>query len=267
MPVFNTATYVEESIQSIFNQTYSDWHLYISDDGSDDGSREIIQRLAKGRENVTVLLQKENLGNPKNRNALLAAAKGHMFLAILDSDDIAEPSRLEKQVSYFKKNPEISLLGSDVQIINEHGATSGVRAYPHEHADIKKSLLVFDPFAQPAVMFRSLVLDDVDGYDEHLARCQDYDLFIRMITAGHKAHNLPEPLTKFRVFSGQGKYKNLSRALFYSLKVRTRHLFTRAHFSIRGFIAWVAYLGGTILAKILPSSFFAKIFDTLFIRS
>ena len=267
MPAYNCEKYIKEAILSVFNQTYTDWHLYISDDGSSDRTREIIQKTVNDRDKVTILLQEQNLGNPRNRNALLKAAKDHELLAILDADDRALPERIEKQVAYFDKYSDISLLGSDIEIIDEKGEVQGIREYPRAHNQIERTLLVFDPFAQPAVMFRSSALDLVGGYDEELARCQDYDLFVRMIHSGIVSANMPEPLTGFRVFKGQGKYQNLSKALWYSFKVRSRHLFTRQGFSLRGLLMWFLYFGGSVVSTILPSSLFKNFFTKLFIRS
>jgi len=266
MPNYNNADYVAEAIESIQNQTYKDWHLYISDDGSTDTSVSVITNAIKDDERITLVQEPSNIGNPANRNALLELAKHHELLAILDSDDIAKPERLEQQVAFFDANTDIDLVGSYIEIIDEHGVTQGIREYPTTHESIRKSLLVFDPFAQPSVMFRSNILQTVQGYDERLVRCQDYDFFIRMIKDGRLTANIPEPLTQFRIFSGQGKYQNMSRAFLYSFKVRSRYLFTKEFFSLKGIAMWVGYGGASLASKILPAKFFSKIFSRLFIK-
>ena len=176
------------------------------------------------------------------------------------------PTRLEEQVKHLESNPEISLLGSAVTIIDENGEIQGIRTYPETHREIAKKIMVFDPFAQPAVMVKSASLKTVGDYDEKLARCQDYDLFTRFIKAGLQTGNLAKPLTKFRIHSNQGKYQNIGRAFKYSFIVRNRYLFSRRFFSLPGFFMWGTYLGGYVSSFILPAKAYALIFDTLFVK-
>jgi len=267
MPNFNGARHIEESIQSIIGQSYQNWELIICDDGSTDNSWEIIERLAKNDERISIYKNETNIGNPRNRNKLFSlVSEDATYIAILDSDDVAMPHRLHSQVQFLEKNHEIGLIGSAITIINESGVEQGARTYPTTHKDISKKIMVFDPFAQPSVMIRSSALEIVGSYDEQLTRCQDYDLFTRFIKKGIKTANLPEPLTKFRIHSNQGKYQNIRKAFKYSFIVRNRYLFSKQFFSLQGFFMWGVYLGGYISSFILPKKIYAFIFDTLFIK-
>ena len=268
MPNFDGARHIEESIQSIINQSYKNWELVICDDGSTDNSWEIIERLAKNDERISIYKNKTNLGNPKNRNKLLSLVSvDTVYIAVLDSDDVALPHRLQSQIKFLEDNQEVGLVGSAITIIDEHSKDQGIRTYPTTHKDISKKIMMFDPFAQPAVMVRSAALKQVGLYDENLARCQDYDLFTRFIKKGIKTANLSEPLTKFRIHSNQGKYQNIRKAFKYSFIVRNRYLFSKQFFSLQGFFMWGVYLGGYLSSFVLPKKTYAVIFDTLFVKN
>ena len=104
MPAYNAEEFLEESISSILNQTYSDFELLIGDDGSTDRTMEIIQSFCDDR--IIVMRNEKNLGIPCTLNRLIKASKGE-YIARQDSDDISLPKRLEKQVDFLDKNPEI----------------------------------------------------------------------------------------------------------------------------------------------------------------
>ena len=118
MPNFNGANHIEESIQSIINQSYENWELVICDDGSTDNSWEIIEHLAKNDERISIYKNETNLGNPKNRNRLLSLISANtVYIAVLDSDDVALPHRLQSQIKFLEDNQEVGLVGSAITII------------------------------------------------------------------------------------------------------------------------------------------------------
>ncbi len=267
IPSYNTKEHTRIAVESIIHQTYKNWELIVCDDGSNDDSLQMLSDIAERNDKIKVYKNEKNLGNPQTRNKLFSLVSEHAkYIAILDSDDSAEASRLEKQVNFLETNPKVDLLGSAVTIIDEYGKEQGVRKYPQSHQEIAKNIMVFDPFAQPAIMIRKSALEIVGVYDEQLARCQDYDLFIRFVKAGLQTANLAEPLTKFRIHSNQGKYQNIGCAFKYSFIVRNRHLFSKELFSVKGFLMWGIYLGGYLSSFILPSRVYAFIFDTLFVK-
>ena len=268
IPSYNTKDHTRVAVESIIDQTYTNWKLLVCDDGSTDGSYEMLQDFAAQNPAINVFQNKTNLGNPQTRNKLFSLVSDESkYIAILDSDDVAEPNRLEKQVAFLEANSETDLLGSAITIINERGEEQGVRTYPTTHTEITKNIMVFDPFAQPSVILRRSALGEVGTYNETMVRCQDYDLFTRFIKCGKKTANLAEPLTRFRIHSNQGKYQNIRRAFKYSFLVRNRYLFSKQFFSLKGFFMWGIYLGGYLSSFILPKSVYAFIFDTLFVKN
>ena len=118
MPVYNAEKYLAASIGSILAQTYGDFELLICDDASTDGSLEIVRSFDDTR--MTLLTNRENLGNAATRNRLIEHASGE-YVAVLDADDTAEPDRLARQVDFLERNPEIGLCGSWVNVIGHDG--------------------------------------------------------------------------------------------------------------------------------------------------
>ncbi len=218
MPAFNAESTLPEAIESVLSQTFSSFELLVIDDGSSDGTCNMARCYAQSDDRVRVLVNEVNVGISKSRNLALKAARGE-FIACLDSDDVAEPSRLALQVAFLTEHPEVVLVGSDLVIINEQSQIVGFRTYPHNDASLRRALPRRNPFAQPASMFRAAVVQQLGGYREDLAVCEDYDLFFRMAEKGEVA-NLDQPLTRYRVSTTQSKTTRLRETVRHTLQVQ-----------------------------------------------
>ena len=111
MPVYNADKFLDESINSILSQTYSEFELLILDDASTDNSLKIIKAYAKEDKRIKVLVNQKNRGEAKCRNILLKNSKTE-FIAWMDADDISLPVRLQTQIDFLKKNPTIDIVGA-----------------------------------------------------------------------------------------------------------------------------------------------------------
>ncbi len=263
MPVYNNQAHVAHAIESILEQTYLDLDLVIVDDFSTDSTRDIIQGFALVDDRVRIIFNTENLGIPETRNILLDnISSDSKYFAILDGDDIADPERIERQVKFIEEK-EIDGCGSNLRIIDGDGNQTGTREYPLEYSGIKNNILHFNPFAQSSMLIKAEVLDEVGGYDEKLERVQDYDLWIRIIKKGFVLENMKEKLTSFRVHENQGKTKNSKKSFWYSFVVRSRYLFSKEFFSLKGFMIWLAY----IPMVILPASVTVGLYKKLFVKN
>ena len=120
MSCYNGLPYVEEAVQSILAQTFRDFRFIIIDDASNDGSRELLQKLAKQDDRVILLLNEQNLGLTISLNRGIAITDSE-WIARMDADDVAVPHRLEKQWRYLNSHTELLLLGSNVIFIDECG--------------------------------------------------------------------------------------------------------------------------------------------------
>ena len=195
MPVFNTEKYINECIDSVLAQTYSDFEFIIIDDCSSDRTLEIIKGYSDNR--IKLIQNTENLGLTKNLNRAIDIANGE-FIARMDADDICMPTRFEKQLAAFKSNTQLGICGTWFE---NFGDLSGITRYAISHDEIAFGLLYQSQFCHPTVMFRKSVLDNNElRYNETFTTAQDYELWSRIILKT-QAFNIPEVLLKYRFHS------------------------------------------------------------------
>jgi glycosyltransferase involved in cell wall biosynthesis len=189
MPVYNAEQFLEESIKSILKQTFTDFELLIGDDGSTDCSSEIISSFKDER--ITVIRNEKNLGISNTLNKLIAACNGE-YIARQDSDDISLDKRLQKQVEFLDKNPDIGLCGTQISVFGSNKKRFRV---PLQDEDVKASMLVFSPICQPTVMYRKSSL--TKQYNPAFVVAEDYALCYEL-SKSTKLANLPTVLLKYR---------------------------------------------------------------------
>jgi GT2 family glycosyltransferase/radical SAM superfamily enzyme YgiQ (UPF0313 family)/Tfp pilus assembly protein PilF len=195
MSVFNGASYLEEAITSILQQTFASFELIIVNDASTDATPEILGKFDDCR--IRVITNPGNLGLTKSLNIGMEAARGK-YIARMDADDISLPHRLELQWQFLEKHTDYALVGSPYYQMDEQGRISGLIRVLTGDADLKAGLKQQNWFGHGSVMMRREALQQVGGYDEHFTYAQDYDLWLRMSEHFHLA-NLEEPLYCWRV--------------------------------------------------------------------
>ena len=193
MPVYNTESFIAESIESILNQSFTDFELIICNDASTDSSKEIIEQYKDPR--VRYFENEKNLGIVATRNKLFSLARGE-FLAIMDADDISLPKRLEKQLKFLQKNPEYGVCGTWAKKIDNQSKTLGYIQMPVHNDDIKVNLLFQSSFVQSTVCLRKSALNDLQ-YDPNFIVAEDYDFWERL-SHKTKMYNLPKYLALYR---------------------------------------------------------------------
>jgi glycosyltransferase involved in cell wall biosynthesis len=198
MPVYNAERYVAQAIESILNQTLGDFEFLILDDGSTDGSLEVLRRYA-GRDPRIRLTSRPNKGLGATRNELVDQARGE-FLACMDADDVALPPRFARQVDYLRAHPECVLVGSKVRLIDPEGDPLCDWCTEQEHEVLDARLLGGErttAISNPSVMMRRDAVLTVGNY-RLLQLLEDNDLFLRLAEYGRLA-NLPEVLLQYRI--------------------------------------------------------------------
>lgn len=185
----------KKAINSIRNQTVSDFEFIICDDGSTDRTFERLLDLQCKDSRIQLLRNEKNSGLAYTLNRCLAAARG-TYIARQDADDISSPDRFEKQTAFLSAHPEISFVGSNVSLFDKTGVW-GKReppAYPQ-----KKDFLFTTPFVHGSLMFQKGVLQSMGGYtvSKETLRAEDYELEMRMYSMGLRGANLPERLYYF----------------------------------------------------------------------
>lgn len=181
MPAYNTEKYIEEAILCILNQTYTNWELLIADDGSTDNTKEIIKQYASQDNRIKYYQNKINIGYLKTWNQLIRIAKGD-FITFLDADDLCTSDRISVLYNYLQENPEIKIVGSNVDFVSEKGERIGTKECPVSTELINQNLLSPRfPFCGSAVMIRKEVYEKVGGYRDYFNRVgwEDLDWLIR----------------------------------------------------------------------------------------
>lgn len=201
IPVYNRARYLPVAVNSILAQTFTDFELLLIDDGSSDGSLELMQRYAAADPRIRVLTNGRNLGIPGTRNRGLQAARGE-YIALLDSDDYAYPSRLAAQVRFLDRHPDHVQVGSWGSFMDADGRLlRRLRRQPTAAAEVDAELLFRCCLSNRSIMARTAVLR-THGYREDFPRCQDYELHARL-AVHHRMANLPAVLVCGRQHPGR----------------------------------------------------------------
>ncbi len=196
MPSYNAETFISESIDSILQQSFTDFELILIDDGSTDRTLDIIKQYAASDARI-VVIEKENSGQTDSMNVGIYKSRGQL-IARLDNDDIAMPDRLKKQVAYMRRLPDVVLLGTCAFEIDLYGSTIKKDDYPTNHAHLLNNLKRIKRFfSHSSVMFRSTVVKHIGGYNPRYKIAQDYDLWFRLSEMGQIAC-LKEHLVKIR---------------------------------------------------------------------
>ena len=197
MPVYNAVQYVSEAIESILSQTFEDFEFVIVDDGSTDGSSEILNNFAK-RDSRIRLISRENKGLVASLNEGIAAARGE-FIARMDADDISLSDRFEKQLELFWLDNDLAAVGCQRTLIDSDGDSLNLpRLLPTNHENIDAdNLNGVVSVVHPSTMIRKSALQAVGGY-RSWSIGEDLDLWLRLAES-QKLANLSDVLLKYRV--------------------------------------------------------------------
>ena len=218
MSVYNGTMFLREAVESILNQTFTDFEFIIIDDGSTDGTAQIFDSYADPR--IILIKNKQNIGLAASLNKGIAIARGN-YIARMDADDISFPDRLARQICFLQKNHEIGVLGTSAQVIGELGNEIGVLQYPIEHHLIEWGICFGSPFVHSTVMIRSDMLRRVGGYSTDILCAEDRDLWQRLSRVA-KFCNLRDILIKHRQHGNSVSRKYSSIQKQSDLKIARR---------------------------------------------
>lgn len=196
MSVYNGKRYLREAVESILNQTFTDFEFLIVDDGSTDSTWVILTEYADGDQRVRLFKNEENIGLTKSLNKGLKLAKGE-YIARHDADDVSLPNRFKLQTRFLDEHLEVGAIGSFAEVINEQGISLGQSQVPIEHESIQAYLLVNNCLYHSSLMARRSLVETLGGYNEELRYAQDYDLWWRLSKLARLA-NLPNKLILVR---------------------------------------------------------------------
>ena len=217
IPVYNSAKYLRECLNSVFLQTLKDFEIILIDDGSTDGSEEVYNSFDDKRLRI---YRQENRGVAFARNYAMSLASGE-FIACLDSDDICRSDRLEIQYNFMVKHPSYSLVGSYCNVIDLEGKFIYLcNSLPINDSEIRRYMQHGNPIVTSSAFFRKDDAVNAGGfYGEIRTNSEDYPLWVKLAKLG-KAHNIPESLVRYRVVPSSlsiGAAKPQIRQLFLNL--------------------------------------------------
>lgn len=208
LPVHADATFLESCLGSLSNLIIPEkTNLIIVLDRVSKPTRELIDSIKF--EMPMKLIINSQFGLVNSLNLGLSMAEGE-FIARIDHDDIMQFDRLEKQFSFFRKNPDHVLVGSNVTLIDQNETRIRETSYPLSNDEITKALRHKNVFAHPSVMFKRTAAITSGLYRKFYEGAEDYDLWLRMIGMG-KVANLKDSLTLYRQHPGQMSIKNLRK--------------------------------------------------------
>lgn len=256
MSVFNEEDCVGGTIESVLNQTFSDFEFIIINDCSTDGTRKILESYASKDRRIKILINKENMGAARSSNRGVENSKGE-YIARIDAADICHPSRLEKQARFLDENKNVYVVGSYHYWTNEKGQVIGAYCFPTTNEQIKKDIFGFvSVAAHPAIMFRREIFERTGPYNTTCPTSTvDYELYLRTLKNGWEIANIPE----FLVFISRRKrgisIKKIKAIFINQVKMKARYMPYLFNFQN------LAYTIASLFFVLMPSPLLEKIVD------
>jgi glycosyltransferase involved in cell wall biosynthesis len=252
MPCYNAADTLSEALDSLAQQTWTDFEIVVVDDGSTDGTLTLLLEWAKKDPRLRLLTQAHG-GIIAALNLGLTACQGE-YIARMDADDRCLPERLSLQTRLLDESPQVALVGCLVRGFPPEDVREGFRIYMdwqnslQQHADLCREIFIESPFAHPSVMLRRSWLDRAGGYQEH-GWAEDYDLWLRLYLLGARFAKVPEVLLEWRERPDRLTRQDSRYSLENFLRLKAHYL---AQGPLRGretVIVWGAGMMGRRLGK------------------
>lgn len=212
MAVYNSKAFLAEAVASLQRQTVRDWELIAVDDGSQDGSPELIQNMAKADPRIRLLRMPQNSGAGAARDFAIQQARG-AFIAMFDADDVCEPERFEKQLAFLKARPDVIAVGTQTVRVDSGGKLVGIKTFPTDPATLYRMMYTAIPIQFPTLMINTALLPPDFDWFEGWRYSEDTLLFFKMACYG-KLANLPDFLLKYRYHPQSTSYRN-AKTFFY----------------------------------------------------
>ncbi len=194
--IFNCASTLIEALDSLYAQTFQDFKIILCEDGSSDNTYQVAQEYASKHDNIILIKNEKNMGLNFTLNHCLEYADTE-YVARMDGDDISLPDRFEKEINFLDQHPEYAVVSGPMIYFDEKGDYRTGRG----RGEIRKEDFIHGtPICHAPCMARTKVFKDVGGYtvDDRLLRVEDYHLWFKIFSSGHKLYMLSEPIYKMR---------------------------------------------------------------------
>jgi glycosyltransferase involved in cell wall biosynthesis len=260
IPFFNTEKYLPLCLDSALTQTFEDFEILAIDDGSSDGSLDIVLEYAKKDKRIHVFKNVQNSGVSTTANVGIANARGK-YIARLDSDDMYEPNKLAIQMSFFEKNPDHVMVGGAVRIIDTIKNIERVKYSPKSHDDILEKIFTFIPIQHSAIMInRALIPDGFKWYDPDTRIAEDLDLIFRIAGFG-KMCNLDDILCAIFERPESLSHLDVKDSFRNILAIRRRAI--REYGYKLNFKSYLTMLGQKLIVNLTPAAHLFTVFHMI----
>ncbi|QCX53426.1 glycosyltransferase family 2 protein [Elizabethkingia sp. JS20170427COW] len=223
LSVYNAEKYIAKSIDSVLNQTFTDFEFLIVDDCSTDGTLAIIENKAQQDSRIKLINKEKNKGFQgyvENLNLMIQQAKGK-YIAKFDADDIWVENKLEEQVKEIESHSDFFLLSANAIEIDENDNEIGKVIRPHTWEESQKMMLKNNPFCHPSILFRNIGYT----YRQKMYYTEEYDLYLRMYSDGKKLIHKKDFLFYYRILKNSLSRGNkvIIQALFKQKAISFYH--------------------------------------------
>lgn len=253
---------LSQALESLAAQTRPADEIVIVEDGPiGEGLRTVVDAFVGKRPEARTVVLARNRGAGPASAAGMATITSEL-VARLDADDIARPERFARQVAFFDAHPDVDVLGTALaEFAEEPGDGDKVRTLPETHDEITRYARINSPVNNPSVMMRVAAVEKAGGYrDVH--HMEDYDLYARLLASGARFHNLPEPLTWFRVSPDQFA-RRTGRGMFAAERQMQRNLVS---YGLISRPRAVLNLAVRTAYRLLPTALLTRAYGRLFHR-
>lgn len=219
MPVYNAGDFLHEAIDSILTQKCRNWELICVDDRSQDRSFEILKSYARQNKQIRIYRNKGHQGVATTANFAISRARGR-FIARMDADDVMLPRRIEKQLAFLTKRPNIVAVGGQCALINSEGGRIGEKHFPTSHARIYATAFQMVPMQQPTLMVNTSLLPiDFRWYEDGQDTAEEVLLLFRLFKHGLCA-NLKDYVLKYRIHQNNTSLAHPKKTFLLTYKAR-----------------------------------------------
>jgi len=220
MPVYNAGLYLHRAVSSILSQTFQDFEFLVIDDGSTDGSQEVVRSFSDKRIRFIQNSQNTGVASTLNKGLNLASSK---YIARMDGDDISAPTRLISQVALLERKCHLGICGAWVRTLDCNGKGHVIR-FPRDAETIRSFILFNNPLNHPVVMMRKSLIEKYQlRYDQSCLAAQDYEFWSRCL-ACFDAENIPKALLTWRINKAGMTHRNFENSNEVAMTVQAREL-------------------------------------------
>lgn len=258
VPIHNTEKYLSDCLKSVYSQTYKNIEVIIINDGSTDGSEKIINKYYKKFKNKTIVLHNKKASGSGEvaSNKGIKKANGK-YVAIMDSDDISLPNRIQKEVNFLEKNEDYFLVSSSAVVIDENNKKISNLDVGKKYFDILKKIYLTNSIINSSVMFRKSEIGN-DFYKIKYPFFNDYYSWFYYLSNGKKIFTLKQRLVKYRINLTSSTRQNLKRNFKISFAIK-QDILNSKFFNINIFDR-LNIMCQKIVVELLPTKLIDKLY-------